>query len=187
MRCAPTRDKGNNVNQPLAIHHRRNLRRNQQLEGLRSARTSLARAREQHRLEPRREVVHHSKVARRDEEVADSHQDRDALLQEERREDRLRRDAQLDVHEQQRERHRAREWGVHRRGGPLRPGPDRRRQKERLLLCKDVYDAYRVLLAEARAEEDEEGQDLPRDVRHIHICVCEGDGRTVASRVALPA
>ena len=151
------------------------------------ARTSLARAREEHGLEPGREVVHDREVARRDEEVADADEDGDALLEQERREDRLRRDAQLDVHEQQRERHRAREWGVHRRGGPLRPGPDRRRQKERLLLCKDVYDAYRVLLAEARAEEDEEGQDLPGDVRHIHICACEGKSLTVASRVALPA
>ena len=84
-----------------------------------STHTSLARARQQHRLEPRRKVVHDREVARRDAEVAHAHEDGDALPEEEGREDRLGREPQLDVHEQQRERERGGEGGVDRWGGPL--------------------------------------------------------------------
>ena len=45
----------------------------------------------------RPEVVHDGEVARRDEEVADAHKDWDLLLQEERRQHRLRCDVELDV------------------------------------------------------------------------------------------
>ena len=84
-----------------------------------STRTSLARTGQQHRLEPRRKVVHDRKVARRDAEVAHAHEDGDALPEEEGREDRLGREPQLDVHEQQRERERGGEGEVDRWGGPL--------------------------------------------------------------------
>ena len=74
------------------------------------ARTSLARAREEHGLEPGREVVHDRKVARRDEEVAHANQHRDLLPEQERREHRLRRQRELDEHEEEREDAAEREW-----------------------------------------------------------------------------
>lgn len=63
-------------------------------------RTSLARTREQHSLEPCREVVHDREVARRDEEVTDPNDHRDLLPEQERSEDRLRRDLELDHNEE---------------------------------------------------------------------------------------
>ena len=82
--------------------------------------TGFARAREEHGLEPGREVVHDRKVARRDEEVAHADQHRDLLPEQEGREHRLRRQCELDEHEEKREDAAEREWDEDGGGGPLR-------------------------------------------------------------------
>ena len=63
-----------------------------------SVRTSLARTSKQDGLEPCREIVHDREVACRDQEVADSHEYRDLLLQKRGRQDRFDRDAELEYY-----------------------------------------------------------------------------------------
>ena len=81
--------------------------------------TSFARARKQHCLEPRREVVHDREIARRNEEVTDSDQHGNLLLEQEGRQNRLGGNLELDVDEEQCEDDGGDEGAIHRRRAPL--------------------------------------------------------------------
>ena len=71
--------------------------------------TRFACAREEHGLEPRREVVHDCEVAGGDEEIADSHEDRDLLSKEEGCQHGFWRDVKFDENKGDHEHHEERE------------------------------------------------------------------------------
>ena len=88
-------------------------------DGMCGVLTSLARTGQEYGLEPSRKVVHHGEVACGDKEVADSDQNRDLLLQEERRKNRFWCDLELDPDEENKEDAGESQRQIHRRRRPL--------------------------------------------------------------------